>query len=37
MTADSSAFLVTLNLDAREAGRRVHSRQWHLEFPRNGA
>jgi putative CocE/NonD family hydrolase len=37
MTADSSAFLVTLSLDAREDGRRVHSRQWHLEFPRNGA
>jgi uncharacterized protein len=37
MTADSAAFLVTLNLDAREGGRRVHSRQWHLEFPRNGA
>jgi uncharacterized protein len=37
MTADSSAFLVTLSLDAREGGRRVHSRQWHLEFPRNGA
>jgi hypothetical protein len=37
MTADPSTFLVTLNLDAREDGRRVHSRQWHLEFPRNGA
>jgi hypothetical protein len=37
MTADPSAFLVTLSLDAREDGRRVHSRQWHLEFPRNGA
>jgi len=37
MTADSTAFLVTLGLDARENGRRVHSRQWHLEFPRNGA
>ena len=37
MTADPSAFLVTLGLDARENGRRVHSRQWHLEFPRNGA
>ena len=36
MTADPSAFLVTLDLDARENGRRVHSRQWHLEFPRNG-
>jgi len=36
MTADPSAFLVTLALDAREDGRRVHSRQWHLEFPRNG-
>ena len=37
MTADPSAFLVTLGLDAREDGHRVHSRQWHLEFPRNGA
>ena len=37
MTADPSAFLVTLNLDAREDGHRVHSRQWHLGFPRNGA
>ena len=37
MTADPSAFLVTLALDAREDGHRVHSRQWHLEFPRNGA
>jgi uncharacterized protein len=36
MTADPSAFLVTLSLDAREGGRRVHARQWHLEFPRNG-
>jgi hypothetical protein len=34
--ADSSAFLVTLSLDAREGGRRVHSRQWHLEFPGTG-
>jgi putative CocE/NonD family hydrolase len=36
MTADPSAFLVTLDLDARENGHRVHSRQWHFEFPRNG-
>jgi len=36
MSADPSAFLVTLDLDARENGHRVHSRQWHLEFPRNG-
>ena len=25
-----------LLLDAREDGHRVHSRQWHFEFPRNG-
>jgi hypothetical protein len=37
MSASRSAFLVTLQLDARENGLRVHSRQWHLEFPRNGA
>jgi putative CocE/NonD family hydrolase len=37
MTADATTFLVTLALDARENGQRVHSRQWHLEFPRNGA
>lgn len=37
MTAGPLAFLVTLGLDAREDGHRVHSRQWHLEFPRNGA
>jgi hypothetical protein len=37
MTAVPSAFHVTLGLDARENGHRVHSRQWHLEFPRNGA
>jgi hypothetical protein len=36
MTAGPAAFLVTLGLDAREGGHRVHSRQWHLEFPRNG-
>jgi hypothetical protein len=36
MTADATTFLVTLALDARENGHRVHSRQWHLEFPRNG-
>ena len=36
MSADPSTFLVTLDLDARENGHRVHSRQWHLEFPRNG-
>jgi putative CocE/NonD family hydrolase len=36
MTAGPAAFLVTLGLDARENGHRVHSRQWHLEFPRNG-
>jgi hypothetical protein len=36
MTAGPAAFLVTLGLDARENGRRVHARQWHLEFPRNG-
>jgi hypothetical protein len=36
MTAGPSAFLVTLDLDARESGHRVHSRQWHFEFPRNG-
>jgi putative CocE/NonD family hydrolase len=36
MSASRSAFLVTLSLDAREDGRRVHSRQWHLEFPRDG-
>jgi hypothetical protein len=37
MTAGPAAFLVTLALDARENGHRVHSRQWHLDFPRNGA
>ncbi len=36
MSADASTFLVTLGLDAREDGHRAHSRQWHLEFPRNG-
>jgi putative CocE/NonD family hydrolase len=36
MSADPATFLVTLDLDARENGHRVHSRQWHLEFPRNG-
>ena len=36
MSAGPSAFLVTLGLDAREDGHRVHSRQWHFEFPRNG-
>jgi putative CocE/NonD family hydrolase len=36
MTAGPATFLVTLELDAREDGRRVHSRQWHLEFGRNG-
>ena len=36
ITAGPATFLVTLALDARESGRRVHSRQWHLEFPRNG-
>jgi hypothetical protein len=36
MSADASRFLVTLALDAREDGRRVHSRQWKLEFPRIG-
>ena len=36
MSADPSTFLVTLSLDAREDGHRVHSRHWHLEFPRNG-
>ena len=36
MTAGPAAFLVTLGLDARENGHRVHSRQWHLEFPRDG-
>jgi hypothetical protein len=36
MTASATAFLVTLGLDAREDGHRVHSRQWCLEFPRNG-
>jgi uncharacterized protein len=36
MTAAPAAFLVTLGLDARENGHRVHSRQWHLEFPRDG-
>jgi predicted acyl esterase len=36
MTAGPATFLVTLGLDAREDGHRVHSRQWHLEFPRNG-
>ena len=36
MTADPTTFLVTLTLDARQDGHRVHSRQWHLEFPRNG-
>jgi len=36
MSADPATFLVTLGLDARENGHRVHSRQWHLEFPRNG-
>ena len=36
MTAGEATFLVTLGLDARENGHRVHSRQWHLEFPRNG-
>jgi uncharacterized protein len=36
MTAGAETFLVTLGLDAREDGHRVHSRQWHLEFPRKG-
>ena len=36
MSAGPAAFLVTLGLDAREDGHRVHSRQWRLEFPRNG-
>ena len=36
MTAGPAAFLVTLALDARENGHRVHARQWRLEFPRNG-
>jgi hypothetical protein len=36
MSASASAFLVTLGLDARENGHRVHSRQWQFEFPRNG-
>jgi uncharacterized protein len=36
MTAGPSTFLVTLGLDARQDGHRVHARQWHLEFPRNG-
>ena len=36
MTAGPATFLVTLSLDAREDGHRVHSRQWHLEFGRNG-
>jgi hypothetical protein len=36
MTADATAFLVTLDLDAREHGQRIHSRQWRFEFPRNG-
>jgi uncharacterized protein len=36
MTAGPAAFLVTLGLDAREDGHRVHSRQWHFEFGRNG-
>ena len=34
--ARQAAFLVTLGLDTRENGHRVRSRQWHLEFPRNG-
>jgi len=37
MSAGPAAFLVTLGLDASENGHRVHSRQWCLEFPRNGA
>ena len=37
MSAGPATFLVTLGLDARENGHRVHSRQWCLEFPRNGA
>jgi uncharacterized protein len=36
MSADATAFLVTLGLDARENGHRVHSRQWRLVFPREG-
>ena len=36
MSAGPLAFLVTLGLDAREDGRRVHSRQWRFAFPRNG-
>jgi len=36
MTAGPATFLVTLGLDAQEDGHRVHARQWHLEFPRNG-
>ena len=36
MTAGPATFLVTLGLDARENGHRVHARQWRLEFPRNG-
>jgi putative CocE/NonD family hydrolase len=36
MTGTGDAFLVTMQLDAIEGNRRVLSRQWHLEFPRDG-
>ncbi|MGH9294710.1 MAG: CocE/NonD family hydrolase, partial [Acidimicrobiales bacterium] len=36
MTADAQNFLVTLSIDAREAGARVMGRRWTLSFPRNG-
>ncbi|MGH9291292.1 MAG: CocE/NonD family hydrolase [Acidimicrobiales bacterium] len=36
MTGTSDKFLVTMHLDAMEGSRRVLSRQWHLEFPRDG-
>ncbi|MGH9303146.1 MAG: CocE/NonD family hydrolase [Acidimicrobiales bacterium] len=36
MTSDSERFLVTLSLDAKEAGTRVLARRWSLAFPREG-
>ncbi len=37
LTATKDTFLVTMHLDAIEGSRRLLSRDWHLEFPRDGA
>lgn len=36
MTSTADGFLVTMRLDARDGGHRVASRQWVLDFPRDG-